>query len=149
MKKTIQIVERNNDLNSRQWKLYNWLVTQDRLVSLNEIYDNFEIDYPDYRKERCTWANSSARRQITDDLNAIANSKCIYRVLIRSVNGIGFLSEEETEAFMKNEHIRILKEMTTFHHQVRKMKLNNQLRLTFANEREMIESYKKVGAANG
>lgn len=144
-----QKIERVNDLNSRQWLLYTWLTEKNELVSLKQIYNAFENHYPDYRQEKTTWANSSARRQITEDLNAIANSKCIYRVLVRSVNGVGFLSKEETEKFLANEHIRLTKELITFSQLSKKAGLDGQLRLVFANEREMIEAFSKVGATNG
>lgn len=140
-----QKIERVNDLNSRQWSLYNYLTTQNKLVSLKQIYNTFENNYPDYKQERSTWANSNARRQITEDLNAIANSKCIYRVLVRSVNGVGFLSKEETEKFLSSEYIRLTKELTTFHQLSKKAGLDGQMRLVFSSEHETIEAFSKVG----
>ncbi len=140
-----QKIERVNDLNSRQWSLYNYLTTQNKLVSLKQIYNNFENNYPDYKHERSTWANSTARRQITEDLNAIANSKCIYRVLVRSVNGVGFLPKEETEKFLNNEYIRLVKELSTFHQLSKKAGLDGQMRIVFSNEKAMIEAFNKVG----
>ena len=43
-----QAVERVNDLNSQQWKLYSYLVSQNKLVSLKTIYREFENYYPDF-----------------------------------------------------------------------------------------------------
>ncbi len=142
-----QIIERVNDLNSQQWKLYNWLVSQKKLVSLKTIYKEFENYYPDFKKERCSWNNSSARRQITEDLNALANSKCLFKVLIRSVNGVGYLPKEETEEFLQTEMIRLSKEWKTLQHQVKKAGMDNQFRLTFASEKNVIESF--GGVVNG
>lgn len=142
---TKQKIERVNDLNSRQWSIYNWLTEQNKLVSLKEIYKVFENNYPDFKQEKTTWANSTARRQITEDLNAIANSKCIYRVLVRSVNGVGFLSKEETEKFLNNEYIRLTKELSTFHQLSKKAGLDGQMRIVFASEKAMIEAFSKVG----
>ena len=142
-----QIIERVNDLNSHQWKLYDWLTSQNKLVSLKAIYKEFENYYPDFKKERCSWNNSSARRQITEDLNALANSKCLYKVLIRSVNGVGYLPKKETEKFIETEMIRLSKEWKTLMFQYKKAGLDKQMRLVFANEKPMVEAF--GGVANG
>lgn len=143
MAKNVQIVERVNDLNGHQWNLYNWLSSKEKLVSLKDIYHAFDNYYPDYKKEKTTWNNSVARRQITDDLNALANSQCLYKVLIRSVNGVGYLPKEETEKFLLNECYRLSREWKTLRNQLNKARLNNQARLVFGNEKEIIEAFKQ------
>lgn len=144
-----QVIERVNDLNSHQWRLYEWLTNQNKLVSLKTIYREFDNYYPDFKKEKCSWNNSSARRQITEDLNVIANSKCLYRVLVRSVNGVGFLPKDETERYLKSEEIRLAKEWETLSYQKKKAGLDNQSRITFGIEKSVIESFAKVGVVNG
>lgn len=142
MKKEIERVKLNNDLNSLQWKIHNYLINQDGLVQLKDIYNEFKVFYPVYDSKKSTWANSSARRMITEDLNKIANSLITHKVLIRSSAGIGYADESTTMNYLNSEFVELAQRWKTYQLQIKKSSLNNQMRLTFAGEKEIWEAFK-------
>lgn len=137
-----QIIERENDLTYIQWRIYDFLNEQEGLIPLKKIYEEFKMFYPYFDSEKTTWNNATARRMITDDLNAIANSQNIYKVLITSPSGVGFLSKEESIKWLESEEKRLVAEWKKLKHQQKKAGLNLQTRLVFASEKDTIHSFK-------
>ncbi|NCC19100.1 MAG: hypothetical protein EOM29_09200 [Bacteroidia bacterium] len=79
----------------------------------------------------------SARRELSDDLDAIARDMTIQTVLCGTKYAP---SEEEAEKWIRRKMMSLGNEWHKLHLQVKKLKPNNQLRLQFNTEKPIWES---------
>lgn len=134
------------ELNSRQWALYDYLkylYNKDEnkwhnLKSLCLALYSFE----EYTFEKnAFFNNTAARRRITDDLNILANSDIIKRVVLSTSKGIKLANSDEVLKELDKKKISILKEINRLNKQYKKSSLNGQYRLVFGQEKEVIEAF--------
>ena len=116
-------------MQSRQWRLYEYLKEQDDFKSIPEIMDQLNYDN---------------RRLLTADLQAIKVNPTINKILITSRVGIKLASsKEEADMYLEREKIEILSRLKRYIQQAKQMQLDNQTQIVWNSEKDTIEVFKK------
>lgn len=132
-------------LNSRQWKLYEYLKQQTEYVSLKKIVENLSSEYEYNEASGVTFNNSKARRILTDDLQAIKENPTIQKVLLTSPSGIKLAQDEaEAKLYFEKEEIRLAKEWRRLWISKRKALQDGQTYMVFNSERGIVEAFNRV-----
>lgn len=119
-----------NKMNTRQWKLYEFLKEQNEFISIKEIMNKLGL-----------WEN---RRVLTRDLQVIKENPTINRILITNRKGIKFASTEvEANIYLEKEKIEILSRFKRYFKQARQIQLDNQTQIVWNCEKDTIEVFKK------
>ena len=115
---------------TRQWRLYDFLKDQDKLLSRKEIMDQLGL-----------WENS---RVLTRDLQAIKENPTINRILITNRRGIK-LAVDKTEAdyYLELEKKEMLCRLKRYFKQAKQIQLDNQTCMVWNSEKDTIEVFKK------
>ena len=117
-------------MNTRQWKLYEFLKEQDNMISRKEIMDQLGL-----------WENS---RVLTKDLQVIKENPVINRILITNRKGIKLAStKEEADFYLEKEKIEILSRLKRYFQQSHQIQLDNQTQIVWHTEKDTIEVFKK------
>lgn len=134
-----------NDLNSRQWQLYNYL--KDKGDDWTNLYD-IALDlkglyvYPFHDDiEKKTFNNSYTRRILTADIQEINSSPRIQKIIIYSNKGIKLANEAEFNKFINKKYIAVFKKIKRLRQIEVKAKQDKQMRLVFGSERDTIEAF--------
>lgn len=121
---------KTNKLNSRQWKLYEFLKEQNDFILRNEIM-----------KQLGLWENG---RVLTSDLQAIKTNPTINRILITHRKGIKLATtQKEADYYLEKEKIEILSRLKRYMQQARQIQLDNQTQIVWNSEKDTIEVFKK------
>lgn len=119
-----------NKMNTRQWKLYEFLKEQNEFISIKEIMNKLGL-----------WEN---RRVLTRDLQVIKENPTINRILITNRKGIKFASTKvEADIYLEKEKIEILSRFKRYFKQARQIQLDNQTQIVWNCEKDTIEVFKK------
>lgn len=118
-------------MNSRQWKLYEFLKGQSQFLSRKEIMLLSGL----YEKENT--------RTLTRDLQVIKENPTINRIVITSRNGIKLAeTKEEANMYLEREKIEILSRLKRYYIQSKQYGLDNQTQIVWNQEKEVIEVFK-------
>lgn len=129
-----------NDLNSRQWKLYDFLKTQTKYLSRRDILKELSELYG-----KTHHTNDYPMRALTRDLQAIKDSVRIDKVLITSRKGIKLAQTyNEFVSYYENEKIETLSRLKRIIAQGNKMKNNGQHVIVFGKEKDIVEALNNV-----
>ena len=125
-----------NDLNTRQWNLYNFLKKQDKPLSRSKIMEETKLyDSPTRNTNK---EYMSGGRLLTADLQAIKQSERITKVLITSRNGIYLAkTQEEANEYFDKEKKEVLKRLMLLIKQERQLSHHNQMLITFGDEEKI------------
>lgn len=130
-------------LTTRQWILYAYLKDhKNEWKQLKDILSDrgLRILYPS-PKMTTEFNNRADRRQLTEDITALKNSDIIQVVILsNSQKGIKIASKEEYLELLQKEKMSCLKKLKQTYKQLEKASLNNQMRLVFGREKNVIES---------
>jgi hypothetical protein len=146
MKSLNQKLQTKNDLNSRQWQLYNMLIEHsltslDKLThrqmldKIGHLYD-FQEDMEDHPDT--PFNNLTSRRQLSDDLDAIVKSQNIHYVYVGGRFAVG---QTEIDLYLLKKEIQIKKQWSKLYIQKAKAVKDNQVRIKFHKEKQVYESY--------
>ena len=117
-------------MNTRQWKLYEFLKEQDNMISRKEIMDQLGL-----------WENC---RLLTSDLQAIKENPTINRILITNRKGIKLaVDKAEADFYLEREKIEILSRLKRYFKQAHQIQLDNQTQIVWHTEKDTIEVFKK------
>ena len=118
-------------MNSRQWKLYEFLKGQSQFLSRKEIMVLSGL-----------YVNENART-LTRDLQVIKENPTINRIVITSRNGIKLAeTREEANMYLEREKIEILSRLKRYYIQSKQYGLDNQTQIVWNKEKEVIEVFK-------
>ena len=118
-------------MNSRQWKLYEFLKGQSQFLSRKEIMALSGL----YEKENV--------RTLTRDLQVIKENPTINRIVITSRNGIKLAeTKEEANMYLEREKIEILSRLKRYYIQSKQYGLDNQTQIVWNSEKDTIEVFK-------
>ena len=118
-------------MNSRQWKLYEFLKGQSQFLSRKEIMVLSGL-----------YENENART-LTRDLQVIKENPTINRIVITSRNGIKLAeTKEEANMYLEREKIEILSRLKRYYIQSKQYGLDNQTQIVWNKEKEVIEVFK-------
>lgn len=129
-----------NDLNSRQWALYNLLKNHpDRRFQLCEI----PAELPEFYEATPGrhFHNTGTRRRISADIQAINDSDVIQKVIIKNTFGIKLASREEFEQYMNAEFAELARRWKRAWKKAKKAGLDGQMKMTFGRERDTVEAF--------
>lgn len=130
-----------NELNSRQWALYNLLKAHpERRFKQWEIARELRGFYP-ASPER-GFHDSAARLMITKDIRTINNSDIIQKVIIANRNGVKLANEQEFTRYIKSEYSAIFRRLERTRKKERKAGLDGQMKITLGKyERDTVEAF--------
>lgn len=138
----VQPLVTENDLTPRQWRLYElFKANSSQELKRKEILEMMDAEYQ-YSKERTEnpkreFINLSCARELNEDIQALKKSERIQKVFV----GLKLATNEnEAVEALKNLKASILKKLSIYHTQVRKLSLHGQTRLRFNQERPIWES---------
>jgi len=130
-----------SELTPRQWKLYEFLKSQEDWVKQELISSSL----PDlYGTDETPFHDTMARMHITNDIRAIKNSDVIQKIVISTTKGVKIANAEEFDEWFKRKAISLKKQMKLLYKQLKKAQLNNQTRIVYNSERDFIEAFKEV-----
>ena len=130
-----------SELTPRQWKLYEFLKSQEDWVKQELISSSL----PDlYGTDETPFHDTMARMHITNDIRAIKKSDVIQKIVISNAKGVKIANAEEFDEWFKRKAISLKKQMKLLYKQLKKAQLNNQTRIVYNSERDFIEAFKEV-----
>ena len=130
-----------SELTPRQWKLYEFLKSQEDWVKQELISSSL----PDlYGTDETPFHDTMARINITNDIRAIKKSDIIQKIIISSPKGVKIANAEEFDEWFKRKAISLKKQMKLLYKQLKKAQLHNQTRIVYNSERDFIEAFKEV-----
>lgn len=123
----------NTKMNTRQWKLYEFLkehmehfLSRKAIMRLSGLYEN------------------ETSRTLTRDLQVIKENPTINRILITSRKGIKIAStKEEANEYLEREKIEILSRFKRYFQQSKQYGLDKQTQIVFNSEKDTIEVFIK------
>lgn len=135
----------NNDLTTRQWRLYEYLKAQTDYKHLKDIVLETSL----YGELPATNINNSAAiRTLKKDIRALKESGIIQTVILScTFKGVKIATKEEYEDYSKRVWAAINRRAKLQALQDKKAGLDGQYRLVFNQEKPIIESFvKETGA---
>lgn len=128
-----------NDLNTRQWNLYNYLKERgDNWTSLRQIAE--ALNYGEVKPNQ-TFNNSLARRLITKDRQTLNNSDVIQKIIICGNKGLKLASKAEAEDYLSKDKKSLLNALARHYKLERKAGLDSQLKFVTGSEREIVHAF--------
>lgn len=146
----------NKTHTTRQWNLYAILkeaynTNQTQYLKLKNVYEEMryryegELETYPYLKPNTSWNNQTARRQLTDDIEALKNSDIIQHIVISNASGVKLATADEVKDELEKEKNSLLKSLKRVYHQLDKASLDKQTRLVFNREKSIIDAFSVSG----
>lgn len=130
-----------SELTSRQWKLYEFLKSQEDWVKQERISSSL----PDlYGTSETPFHDTMARINITNDIRVIKKSDVIQKIIISSPKGVKIANEDDFGIYFDRKLINLKSQMKLLYKQLKKAQLNNQTRIVYNSERDFIEAFKEA-----
>ena len=131
----------NNELNARQWALYNLLKNNpDRYLTQIEIAYGLR-EYYDTSFYNDQFHDSATRHLITKDIRAINKSEVIQKIIISNSQGVKIASSAEFEKYINAEFASIFRKLERTRQKAKKAGLDGQMRIVLGSERDTIEAF--------
>ena len=140
-------IKTQNDLNTRQWALYNRLKClyekdDTKWHNLKDLCDYLEINdgiYDYVYLSTDNFNNTRARRIMTADIQAIKDSDIIQKVILSGPNGVKIANKKEVSNELEKTKNSLLKSLKLVNKQRKKAGLDGQYRIVLNQEREIVE----------
>lgn len=127
-----------NQLNNRQWRLYELLKhIGDRWMSQQEIYQNMSDLYPVPGAD----FHGTTGRIITKDIQALKESDIADKVILSSSKGNKIATKEEYAEALERKEMALLKQVRRHFKQKKKAAQDGQMRLRFNSEKEYYQAF--------
>jgi hypothetical protein len=142
----------NNKLTTRQHRLADLLdeeyeKDQNKWLDSKYVYDEMQYraetseEYYPYLRVNVAWNNQPGRRQLTADLEALKRDDFRQGIYISSEKGMKRANKQEANQVLKSEQESILKSLNRNIFQIKKIGLDNQIRLVFNYEKGIYEVF--------
>ncbi len=126
-----------NELNSRQWKLYNFLKERG-----DEWTHAVDIAVSVYGVSSKNFFGSGTQRLISKDIQAINDSDVIQKVILsHRTNGIKIANEAEFDLYMRKEIMAAVRKLMRAKYKAKKGSRDGQMRITFGSERDTVKAF--------
>lgn len=131
-----------NELNSRQWALYNYLKEKgDVWTSQWQICLDIK-EYPYCIIENTTeFHDRPVRHLLTNDIRAINKSNVIQKIILSSPKGIKLASESDFDVYIRSQYAALWRRKERLDKIAKKGKKDGQMRIVFGSERDTIKSF--------
>lgn len=126
-------------VNSRQWKLYKYLEEQEEPKTLKEIIEKTGLYGP---VNEINFKDSAGRRILTADIRVLKEKDEPHKNVLSTNQGIIIGTKKEFIQEIEKQERKLIKMFQLLNKQKRKAGLDNQLRLVFGQEKEIIEAFK-------
>ncbi len=131
-----------NELNSRQWALYNYLKDKgDEWTCQWQI----ALEIPEYKydgkQDAALFHDSTARKQMTADIRTINDSSIIQKVIISSAKGIKIANSEEFDLHTRKDIMAAVRRLMRAKRKAEKGNRDGQMRLVFNSERDTVKAF--------
>lgn len=131
-----------NELNSRQWALYNHLKERgDNWVSQWQICCSVE----EYACLDCggkdKFHDSPARHTLTNDIRAINKSNVIQKIILSSPKGIKLASESDFDIYIRSQYAALWRRKERLDKIAKKGRKDGQMKMVFGAERDTVKSF--------
>ena len=135
-------MEKKSELTTRQWKLYEFLKSQEDWVKQEHISSSL----PEYSvtEKDTPFHDTMARINITNDIRAIKKSDIIQKIVISTTKGVKIATQDDFGIYFDRKLKALKKQMKLLYKQLKKAQLNNQTRVVYNSERDFIEAFKEV-----
>lgn len=139
-----------NELNSRQWALYNYLKDKgDEWTFQWQI----ALDIPEYgydgNSDAAMFHDSTARHAITNDIQVINKSNVIQKIILSTPQGIKLASESEFDIYIRSQYAALWRRKQRLDKISAKATKDGQMRIVLGAESDTIKSFidsdKQVG----
>jgi hypothetical protein len=127
------------ELNSRQWKLYKYLCKQEDPKTLKTIIRETGLYGP---VDEINFNNSAGRRVLTADIRILKEKDKPHKNVLSTNQGIIIGTKKEFIQEIGKQERKLIKMFQLLNKQKRKAGLDNQLRLVFGKEKEIIEAFR-------
>jgi len=145
------VMKTENSLTPRQWKLYTFLKeTREKYKKQEEMllayetwllenceHSKYSYGYFSEREQNKHYSDMTSARQMRKDIQELKKDDTIQKVIC--TNKLAD-TVQEAETHLKKTLGKILRELKIYHKQKEKLEKHLQTRLTFNQEREIIES---------
>lgn len=132
-----------NELNKRQWKLYDALKDRGDKWTLQATLaaEIPEYNYKAEKESAKSFHESNARMLMTKDIRVINESGVIQKVIITGNKGIKLATREEFEEYIKSEFSAVFRKLKRARIKAKKAGLDKQMKIVFNTERDTIEAF--------
>ena len=130
-------MKKKKGLNTRQWDLYNYLkenYAEGIYISKYEICQALPYHYNFNVNE------TRMCRLLENDVRIINNSDIIQKIIVSNKHGYKIGNDAEITEYLNRRFRRDLKSLKLNWQLANKVALDGQMRLTFGNERDVIEA---------
>ncbi len=131
-----------SELTTRQWKLYEFLKSQEDWVKQEHISSSL----PEYSvtEKDTPFHDTMARINITNDIRAIKKSDVIQKIVISTTKGVKIATQDDFGIYFDHKLKALKKQMKLLYKQLKKAQANNQTRVVYNSERDFIEAFKEA-----
>lgn len=132
-----------NELNSRQWKLYEYLKKRGNVWTSQWYLASVipEYGYDNTTQDTRLFHDSKIRLQMTKDIRTINDSGVIQKVIMTGAKGVKLATREEFEAYIKSEFSAVFRKLKRVRTKAKKAGLDKQMKIVFNTERDTIEAF--------
>lgn len=132
----------NNELNARQWKLYNLLKEKGDEWTYQAT---LAAEIPEYKydgeEDFALFHDSAVRMQMTADIRAINDSSVIQKVIISSPKGIKLANKDEFDRYIRKEIMAAVRRLMRAKRKAAKGSRDGQMRIVFNSERDTVKAF--------
>lgn len=126
-----------SELNSRQWKLYEYLKGRG-----DEWTHAVDIAVNVYGVDGKKFFGSATQRLISSDIQVINESDVIQKVILsHRTNGIKIANEAEFDLYIRKEIMAAVRKLMRAKYKAKKGNLDGQMRITFGSERDTVKAF--------
>lgn len=131
-----------SELTSRQWLLYGLLKSKKDWVKQAKIQEDLPNEYPlIYEDIEMPFHDTSARMNITNDIRAIKNSDVIQKIILSNAKGVKIATADEFDEYFEKKSASLKRQFKLLYKQLKKAQMNEQTRIVFKSERDVIEAF--------
>lgn len=137
-------------LNTRQWKLYEFLKEQgDQWTVQVKVAQALSEYYPVTEAEALDFHNCQARHMITNDIRAINDCPTIQKIIISGAKGIKIANSDEFDRYIGLEINSAVRKLMRAKKKAEKGNRDGQMRIVFNSEREVVKAFIDSDKATG
>lgn len=126
-----------NELNSRQWALYNYLKERG-----DEWTHAVDIAKDVYGFSGTKFIGSGTQRTIAKDIQVINESDVIQKIILsHRTHGIKIANEAEFDLYIRKEIMSTVRKLMRAKYKANKGNRDGQMRITFGTERDTVKAF--------
>lgn len=136
-------IEIETNLNSRQFRLYDYLKSKgDQWTTQFEIVNDLRDLYNYEEDDFVTFHDNQARKQLTNDIRAINDSDYLPKPILSGSRGVKIANEKEFDLFIGSNINAVIRRLKRLKKLAQKGDKHNQFRLKLSEyQKEIYEAF--------